>query len=84
MKEGEEKERKISFKCCVPRNMSSCTDDEIRLSLVTFKNALINITICMDRLERELKKRGASTSILQNMRGEPTPELLEIATLRES
>jgi len=63
--------------------MSSCTDDELRLSIVTLKNAQINITVCIDRLERELKKRGASTSLLKNMRGEPTPELLEIATIRE-
>ncbi|MHA3963787.1 MAG: hypothetical protein AM325_009620 [Candidatus Thorarchaeota archaeon SMTZ1-45] len=83
MNTDEDKERKISFKCCIPRKMSSCTDDELRLSIVTLKNAQINITVCIDRLERELKKRGASTSLLKNMRGEPTPELLEIATIRE-
>ncbi len=82
MKEDEEKERKLSFKCCIPRNMSTCTDDDLRLSMATLKNAIINITICMTRIERELQKRGASTSFFQSRREGQTPELLELATIK--
>ena len=81
MIKGEEKERKLSFKCCIPRECSKCTDDELRLSMVTLKNAMVNITICMTKLERELKKRGASASLMRSMRGESTPELLQMATI---
>jgi hypothetical protein len=82
MTKGEDNERKISFKCCIPRECSKCTDDELRLSLVTLKNAMVNITICMNKLERELKKRGSSTTgLMRSMREESTPELLQIATI---
>ncbi|MFW9889304.1 MAG: hypothetical protein ACFFER_14045 [Candidatus Thorarchaeota archaeon] len=79
MKGGEEKERVISIKCCIARKMSSCTDDELRLSIVTLKNAIMNITICMNRVERELKKRGTSTSVFKAIREKPIPELVELA-----
>ncbi|NHI90025.1 MAG: hypothetical protein EAX87_10930 [Candidatus Thorarchaeota archaeon] len=82
MTKGEEKERKISFKCCIPRECSNCTDDELRLSMVTLKNAMVNITICLNRIERELKRRGASTSLIRNMRTAPSPELLEMAAIK--
>ncbi|MFX1481620.1 MAG: hypothetical protein ACFFCP_00375 [Promethearchaeota archaeon] len=81
MNEGEQRERKLSFRCCVPREMSSCTDDELRLSMATLKNAMMNITVCMNRLERELKKRGASTSLLRSIREHASPELVELATI---
>jgi hypothetical protein len=76
---GEEKERVISVKCCIPRKMSSCTDDELRLSFVTLKNAIMNITVCSKRIERELKKRGTSTSVFRAIREKPIPELVELA-----
>ena len=63
--------------------MSSCTEDELRTSFVTLKNAMINIAVCMNRIERELKNRGASTSLFRSMREEETPELLEMATIRD-
>ncbi|MGD9397484.1 MAG: hypothetical protein PVJ05_13705 [Candidatus Thorarchaeota archaeon] len=83
MKEHEENERKLSFKCCIPRNMSSCTDDDLRLSMATLKNAIINITVCMNRIDNELKERGASTSYFKSLREKESPELLELATIRE-
>ncbi|MFW9803778.1 MAG: hypothetical protein ACFFFC_14045 [Candidatus Thorarchaeota archaeon] len=75
----EEKERVISIKCCIPRKMSSCTDDELRLSIVTLKNAIMNITVCMNRIERELKKRGTSISVFKAIREKPIPEIIELA-----
>ncbi|MFX0056622.1 MAG: hypothetical protein ACFFAX_07810 [Promethearchaeota archaeon] len=79
----EEKERVISLRCCIPRKMSSCTDDELRLSIVTLKNAIMNITVCMNRVERELKKRGTSTSIFRAIREKQIPELAEIAAFAD-
>ena len=81
MKGGDEKERVISLRCCVPRKMSSCTDDELRLSIVTLKNAIMNITVCMNRVERELKKRGTSTSMFRAIRERPIPETIELAAI---
>ena len=81
MKEDEVKERKLSFKCCAPRNMSTCTDNELRLSLATMKNAVINITVCMNRIERELEKRGATASFFQALKESESPEILELATI---
>ena len=81
MKEGEERERKLSFKCCAPRDMSICSDGELRISLATMKNAVINITVCMDRIERELKKRGATTSFFQALKEGEFPEFEELATI---
>ncbi|MFW9806834.1 MAG: hypothetical protein ACFFFK_08905 [Candidatus Thorarchaeota archaeon] len=83
MKEFEIKERKLTIKCCAPRNMSSCTDDELRLSIVTFRNAIVNITVCMNKLERELQRRGSTTtSLLKSIRENQPQELLELATIK--
>lgn len=79
MKEENEMERKLSFKCCIPREIPSCSDGDLRLSLTTLKNAMINITICMERIERELKKRGATTSFFQSLREDEIPEIVELA-----
>ncbi|MFX1606391.1 MAG: hypothetical protein ACFFDD_10830 [Promethearchaeota archaeon] len=81
MKEDEVKERKLSFKCCAPRDMSTCSDGDLRLSLATMKNAVINITVCMNRIERELKKRGATTSFFQAMKESEHPEIVELAMI---
>lgn len=74
-------ERKLSFKCCVPRELSSCSDGDLRLSLATIKNAMINLTLCMDRVEGELKKRGATTSFFHALNDDGNPEIQELATI---
>ena len=81
MKEENEMERKLSFKCCVPREMKSCSDADLRLSLATIKNAMINLTLCMDRIEGELQKRGATTSFFQALKESETPEIKELAAI---
>lgn len=58
--------------------MATCSDDDLRVSLVTLKNALANVTVCIKRLERELNKRGVPHSILQAYRGKVSPEILEV------
>jgi hypothetical protein len=80
---SEEKERKISFKCCIPRRMSVCTDNELRQSYTTLKNAYMSISVCMSRIERELKKRGTSTSVFRSMRENPPPELIELVAIED-
>jgi hypothetical protein len=51
--------------------------------MATLKNAIINITVCMNRIDNELKERGASTSYFKSLREKESPELLELATIRE-
>ena len=75
MSEEETVGRKISFKCCVPHRISKCSDDDLRVSLVTLKNALANVTVCVGRIERELKKRGVPTSMFKAHRGQVSPEI---------
>ncbi len=85
MKKTESNERKLTFKCCIPAKVSACSDDDLRLSLVTLKNAQANIVVCVKRLERELKRRGVSPSLLASVRGEASPEFIEmVAVVKES
>ena len=77
----EANERKLAFKCCIPSNISECSDDDLRLSLVTLKNARMNVEVCIGRLEKELERRGTSPGLHANIRETPSPELLELATL---
>ena len=81
MEKDNKKERILLFKCCVPARISDCSDDELRLSLVTLKNALANVTVCISKLERELKKRGTSTSMFRAIRERPIPETIELAAI---
>ncbi|MDF1539516.1 MAG: hypothetical protein P1Q69_11510 [Candidatus Thorarchaeota archaeon] len=70
MNDDETQGRKLAFKCCVPSNVSTCSDDNLRVALVGLKNALANVTVCMRRIERELERRGAPSSILAAIRQE--------------
>ncbi len=70
MNDDETQSRKLAFKCCVPSNVSTCSDDDLRVGLVGLKNALANVTVCMRKIERELERRGVPKSILAAMRQE--------------
>ncbi len=84
MEKDNKKERKLSFKCCVPARIADCSDDELRLSLVTLKNALANVTVCISKLDRELKKRGVSPSFFESVRAAaPSPEIVELFAIQE-
>lgn len=73
----EEQGRKLTFKCCVPHKLSTCSDDDLRVSLVGLKNTLANVTVCIRKIERELERRGAPISILAAMRQELPLDILE-------
>ena len=70
--------RKVSFKCCIPNRISTCSSDDLRVSLTTLKNTLANVTVCIRRIEQELDKRGVPSSMFKAHRGEVSPEILEL------
>ncbi len=54
-----------SFKVILPRKLSEHTDSDLRLMRVSLKNTIIASTVHLLRIERELKKRGSSLTILR-------------------
>jgi hypothetical protein len=53
-----------SFNVILPRKLSEHTDSDLRLMLVSLKNARCASTVHILRIERELKKRGSKLTIL--------------------
>ena len=56
--------RKHSFNVFLPRKLSEHTESELRLMLISLKNVQIASVVHIVRIERELKERGCSLSIL--------------------
>lgn len=56
--------RMHSFKVILPRNLTELPDSDLQLMLVSLKNAKIASTVHIIKIERELEKRGCSSSIL--------------------
>ena len=54
-----------SFNVILPRKLSEHTDNDLKLMRVSLKNAITASTIHLLRIERELKKRGSSLTILR-------------------
>jgi hypothetical protein len=57
--------RRHSFNVFLPRKLSEHTENDLKLMLVSLKNTLSVSTVHIARIERELKKRGCSMSILR-------------------
>ena len=57
--------RKRSFNVFLPRKLSKHTDSDLKLMLISLKNAQRASTVHIVRIERELKRRGSSLSILR-------------------
>ena len=74
VKEVKHDARTLSFKCCIPRRMSACSDDDLRTSLTTLMNAMANITVCIQRIEHELDKRGTPKSFMKALRTKAEPD----------
>ena len=74
MEEEKKDGRTISFKCCIPRKMSDCSNDDLRTSLTTLMNAMANITVCIKRIEHELDKRGTPKSFMKALREKAEPD----------
>lgn len=53
-----------SFNVILPRKLSEHTNSDLRLMLVSLKNARWASTVHILRIERELKKRGSKLTIL--------------------
>ncbi len=67
--------QKHSFKVILPEKVNDHTDHELRLMLVSLKNAIIASSVHISKIENELRKRGKVSSILENARLVPFDEL---------
>jgi hypothetical protein len=56
--------RKHSFAVVLPRRLSEHNESDLKLMLVSLKNARIASSVHILRIERELKKRGCNPTIL--------------------
>jgi hypothetical protein len=56
--------RRHSFNVFLPRKLSEHSESDLKIMLVSLKNTLSVSTVHIVRIERELKKRGCSMSIL--------------------
>lgn len=54
-----------SFNVILPRRLSEHTECDLKLMRVSLKNAITASTVHLLRIERELKKRGSSLTILR-------------------
>ncbi|MGY5871921.1 MAG: hypothetical protein RTV72_06740 [Candidatus Thorarchaeota archaeon] len=57
--------RKHSFSVILPRKLSEHTDVDLRLMRVSLMNAISAETVHLLRIERELRERGSSLTILR-------------------
>ena len=57
--------RKHSFSVILPRKLSKHTDIDLRLMRVSLMNAISAETVHLLRIERELRERGSSLTILR-------------------
>lgn len=69
--------RKHTLNVILPKKVSEHTDSELRLMLVTLKNAMVASSVHISRIEKELKERGVNSSILRSPRLDSVSELDE-------
>ncbi|MHA2066157.1 MAG: hypothetical protein ACXABY_17435 [Candidatus Thorarchaeota archaeon] len=56
--------RKQSFRALIPTNLKEDSDRDLRLILVSLRNAESAIAVYIQKIEKELTKRGSRTQIL--------------------
>ena len=56
--------RKHAFNVILPRKLSEHSDSDLRLMLVSLKNTSVAVSVHIQRIERELRKRGSKLTIL--------------------
>ena len=56
--------RKHSFKALIPTNLKEDSDRDLRLILVSLKNAESAIAVYIQRIEKELERRSSRIQIL--------------------
>ena len=57
--------REHSFKAILPRKLSEHNNSDLKLMRVSLKNTITAASVHLQRVERELKKRDSSLSILR-------------------
>jgi len=79
------KDCRHSIQIMMPKHLAECTEEDLRLSYVTLKNASSVIVVQMLRIKRELERRGEPTSILKAIRTKKSSnnpvQVLEIPTI---
>ena len=58
----------LKFRALLPDKVKSATDADLRLSLVSLKNALSAISVHVSRIEQELENRHVSKYIIHQER----------------
>ena len=56
--------RKRSIPIMLPNSIRNDSDIDLRLELVSLKNAQVTVAVHIQRIERELARRGSHTQIL--------------------
>ncbi|MHA1948394.1 MAG: hypothetical protein ACW99G_07655 [Candidatus Thorarchaeota archaeon] len=60
--------QKLKLQAIIPRKKAIVSDGDLRMSLVTLKNAQSVLGFHISRIEKELKKRGVSKYIIHQSR----------------
>ncbi|MFW9958660.1 MAG: hypothetical protein ACFFCT_11375 [Candidatus Odinarchaeota archaeon] len=58
--------RKHTLNVFLPRKIRTHTDSELKLMLVTLKNAIVASSVHISRIEKELEERGSDPRILSS------------------
>jgi len=66
--------RKQRLNVILPRRIKEHSDNELRLMLVTLKNAIVATSVQVMRIENELKGRGADFGILTSTKARSVSE----------
>lgn len=56
--------RRLAIPVLLPNSIRKDTDNDLRLELVSLKNAQVAVTVHIQRIERELARRGSHRQIL--------------------
>ncbi|MFX0046027.1 MAG: hypothetical protein ACFE8Z_09280 [Candidatus Hermodarchaeota archaeon] len=56
--------RKHAFRVVLPRRLSEEKESDLKLMLVSLKNTRVATSVHIQRIEKELKRRGCSLTLL--------------------
>ncbi len=56
--------RRLTVPIILPTNIRTDSDNDLRLELVNLKNAQVTVAVHIQRIERELARRGSHTQLL--------------------
>ncbi len=67
--------RKKALNVILPRRIKEHSNNELRLMLVTLKNAIVATSVQITRIENELKHRGTDFGILTSTKARSKSEI---------